>query len=73
MKYQAVQIDWLKQRKIFINPSCVNLIKELEGWRWKKDEKTGSFMDEPIAVNDDAAAALRYGVERWRKHKNWLI
>ena len=73
MKYQAAQIDWLKQRKIFIDPSCVNLIKELGSWRWKKDEKTGSFIDEPIAVNDDAAAALRYGVERWRKHKKWLV
>lgn len=73
IKYQSAQIDWLKQRKIFIHPSCVNLIKELKGWRWKKDEKMGCLIDEPIAINDDAVAALRYGIERWRKQKKWLV
>lgn len=30
------QIDWLKQRKIFVHPHCVNTIKELQQWKWKK-------------------------------------
>lgn len=68
-KYQATQIDWLKQRKIFIHPSCVNTIKEISQWKWKKDEATGEYIDEPVAFFDDAMAALRYGVERWRKNK----
>lgn len=68
-KYQATQIDWLKQRKIFIDSSCVNTIKEISQWKWKKDEATGEYIDEPVAFFDDAMAALRYGVERWRKHK----
>lgn len=68
-KYQATQIDWLKQRKIFIHPSCVNTIKEISQWKWKKDEATGEYIDEPVAFFDDAMAALRYGVERWRKGK----
>ena len=68
-KYQATQIDWLKQRKIFIDPSCVNTIKEISQWKWKKDEATGEYIDEPVAFFDDAMAALRYGVERWRKGK----
>ncbi len=72
-KYQSAQIDWLKQRKIFIHPSCVNIISELSEWKWKKDVKTGKYMDEPECFHDDAVAALRYGVERWRKHKKWLI
>lgn len=67
------QIDWLKQRKIYIHPSCTNTIKEMQQWKWKKDEKTGEYLDEPVAFQDDAMAALRYGVERWRKKKKMLI
>ena len=70
-KYQAVQIDWLKQRKIYIHPSCVNTIKEISQWKWKKDERTGEYLDEPVPFQDDAMSALRYGVELWRKGK-WL-
>ena len=67
------QIDWLKQREIFVNPVCTNTIKELSQWKWKKDEKTGEYLDEPVPFQDDAMAALRYGVERWRKRKKWLL
>lgn len=66
------QIDWLKQRKIYVHPSCVNTIKELQQWKWKKDEKTGEYLDEPVPFQDDAMAALRYGVEGWRKMKKWI-
>ncbi len=66
------QIDWLKQRRIFVAPHCVNTLKELAQWKWKKDEKTGEYFDEPVPVMDDAMAALRYGVEGWRKIKKWL-
>jgi phage terminase large subunit len=67
------QIDWLKQRKVYVNPKCVNAIKELQQWKWKKDEKSGQYLDEPVPIMDDAMAALRYGVEGWRKVKKWLV
>lgn len=67
------QIDWLKQRKIYVHPSCTNTIKELQQWKWKKDEKTGEYYDEPVSFQDDAMAALRYVPERWRKQRDWLI
>ena len=75
------QIDWLKggtikgkkvNRKIYVHPRCVNTIKELQQWKWKKDERSGEYLDEPVPVMDDAMAALRYGVEGWRKVKKWL-
>lgn len=80
-KYQTAQIDWLKgvvsdskviKRRIFVHPQCVNTIKELQQWKWKKDERTGEYFDEPVPVMDDAMAALRYGVEGWRKKVGWL-
>lgn len=50
-----------------MNPSCINTIKELEQWKWKRDEKLNEYLDEPVPFFDDAMAALRYGVEGWRK------
>lgn len=81
-KYQAAQIDWLKgivgkdravRRMILVHPSCVNTIKELQQWKWKKDKRTGEYLDEPVPFQDDAMAALRYGVEGWRKPHKWLF
>lgn len=75
------QIDWLKgevskdraiKRMIYVHPHCTNTITELQQWKWKKDEKTGQYLDEPVSFQDDAMAALRYGIERWRKKKAWL-
>ena len=66
------QIDWLKQRNIYVHPSCVNTIKELQQWKWKLDDKTGEYLDEPVPFQDDAMAALRYSIEGWRKMKKWL-
>lgn len=67
------QIDWLKQRYIYVHPHCINTIKELQQWKWKKDERSGEYFDEPVPVMDDAMAALRYGVEGWRKVTKWII
>ena len=39
----------------------------MQQWKWKKDEQSGEYLDEPVPVMDDAMAALRYGVESWRK------
>lgn len=77
------QIDWLKgnpegktaraiKRVIHIHPSCVNFKKEIEQWKWKKDEKRNEYLDEPVPFMDDAMASLRYGVEGWRKPKSKL-
>lgn len=71
--YQAAQIDWLKQRRIWIHPSCVNTLKEIEQWKWKRDEVSGEYLDEPVPFFDDAMAALRYGVESWRKPRTTTV
>ena len=81
-KYVTAQIDWLKgavskskaiRRMIHVAPHCTNTIAELQQWRWRMDERTGQYMDEPVPFQDDAMAALRYGVEGWRKRKRIYI
>ncbi len=61
------QIDYLKQHKIHIHPSCVNTIKEIQQWKWQKNEKTGEYMDDPVPFQDDAMAMLRYSIEQERR------
>lgn len=46
--------------RLTIDPGCVNLIKELEGYQWKDNAKK----DEPVKENDHAVDALRYLVAR---------
>ena len=63
------QIDYLKQHRIHIHPSCVNTIKEIQQWKWKKDERTNTYLEEPVPFFDDAMAMLRYSIEEERKAK----
>lgn len=60
------QIDYLKQHKIVVDPSCVNTIKELDQWKYRIDEKTGEYTEQPVEFFDDAMAALRYSIEELR-------
>lgn len=63
------QIDYLKQHKIHIHHSCLNTIKEIQQWKWRKDEKTNTYTDEPVPFFDDAMAMLRYSIEQERRTK----
>ena len=64
------QIDILKKMKINIHPSCINTIREIQQWKWKRDKKTNLYIDEPVNFNDDAMAALRYAIEPIRQERN---
>lgn len=64
------QIDYLKQQRIIVHPRCVNTIKELQQWKWKLDQQSGLYLDEPVEYMDDAMAALRYSIEDLRRLSN---
>jgi phage terminase large subunit len=64
------QIRWLQDRRIFIDGRCVNTIKEFGMYRWQSDRTSGKLIDEPVKVDDDCIAALRYGIETYRKNKS---
>ena len=40
-----------------------------EQWKWKKDERTNTYLEEPVPFFDDAMAMLRYSIEEERKAK----
>ncbi|VFD04314.1 phage terminase large subunit [Clostridioides difficile] len=67
------QIDYLKQLRIHVHPSCINTIKEIQQWKWKQDERTGLYLDEPVEFMDDAMAALRYSIDNKLKNNGVRI
>ena len=52
-------IDWLKHRKILIDQSSANLIKEIKMYKWRED-KDGNALDKPLDIMDHLLDALRY-------------
>lgn len=58
---KAEQIQRVKGYRMFVTKRSVNTIRELRGYTWAKD-KDGRDLNEPIAINDHAMDALRYGV-----------
>ena len=59
-------LDWIKSRTLYIDEAAVNTAAEVGEARYMVDRATGKYSDEPVPVNDDAIAALRYGTEPFR-------
>lgn len=57
-------IDFMKQFKIYIHPSCVKTIEEFDTYLYKQD-KDGKWLNEPIDANNHIIDAVRYSLERY--------
>jgi phage terminase large subunit len=62
-------IEWLQDRHIYIDESCIGAKNEIESYQWDKDKRTGERLPKPIKVNDDAMDSIRYGTEKFKKTK----
>lgn len=56
----VASINLLQSLTIHTHPDNVNFNKEIASYVW--EEEDGKFLDEPVAVDDHAIAALRYAV-----------
>ena len=65
-------IDFVRGKKIYINPSCRNFIKEIQGYVYLQD-KDGTPTEEPIGTNDHLMSALRYGIEPLNKQDSIMF
>lgn len=61
-------IDFMKQFKIYIHPSCVKTIEEFDTYLYKQD-KDGKWLNEPIDNNNHVLDAIRYALERYHIQK----
>jgi len=58
-------IDSVKSTELFIHNSAVNIIKEINSYKWKTNGDL--IIDEPVKVYDDAMDAMRYAIHWWKK------
>lgn len=61
-------IDFMKQFKIYIHPSCERTIEEFDTYVYKQD-KEGNWLNEPEDKNNHVIDAIRYSLERYHLHK----
>jgi phage terminase large subunit len=66
-------IVFLKGCRLFITRGSKNVIREFQGYKWKKD-KNDKILEEPVKENDDAMDSIRYAI--YTRHKQpvrqWL-
>ena len=61
IKDVTAKITTTKQTKLHIHPRCVNTLREIKGYKYRKN-RDGVTLDEPVKVNDHAMDALAYNV-----------
>jgi phage terminase large subunit len=54
-------IDFVKRQKLHIYKGSVNLIKEIQNYKWRED-RNGNVIDEPVKFMDHTMDALRYAI-----------
>lgn len=55
-------IQWINQHTLIIDERCKNTIEELDNYTWKKDKKTGEYINEPVDNFNHCLDALRYSL-----------
>jgi phage terminase large subunit len=57
-------IKWISGKEIIVDPRCQNYINEIGIYQYKKDQKTGLYINDPIKKNDHLMDAKKYGLSR---------
>lgn len=61
-------LDFLNTCTIIVHPKNKEYIEELENYVWRKDKKTGEYMNQPEDRNNHLIDATRYALERISKN-----
>ena len=62
-------IDRLQRYDIIIDERCTNTIEEFDNYTWKKDKKTGEYINEPVDTYNHHIDSIRYGTQNVMKKK----
>ena len=63
-------IQWIQQYELIIDSRCFKVIEELDNYTWKKDKKTGEYVNEPVDTFNHTIDAIRYGLNKYIKGVN---
>ena len=61
VKNVKAKIDTARETKIHIAPECVNLIREMPMYSWKRN-KDGELLEEPVKRDDHSIDAICYAI-----------
>ena len=59
-------IQFIQQFKIVIDERCFKTIEEFDNYTWKKDKKSGEYMNVPVDSYNHCVDAIRYALETAR-------
>lgn len=60
-------IQWILQYELIVDERCYKVKEELENYTWKKDKKTGEYVNEPVDTFNHTIDAIRYGLNKYIK------
>ena len=60
-------IQWIQQYELIVDERCFKVREELENYTWKKDKKTGEYINEPVDTFNHTLDAMRYGLNKYIK------
>lgn len=60
-------IQWIQQYELVVDERCFKVIEELDNYTWKKDKKTGEYVNEPVDTFNHTIDAIRYGLNKYIK------
>lgn len=60
-------IQWIGQYELIVDERCYKVLEELENYTWKKDKKTGEYINEPVDTFNHTIDAIRYGLNKYIK------
>lgn len=62
-------IDRIQRYDIIIDERCTNTVEEFDNYTWKKDKKTGEYINEPVDTFNHHIDSIRYGTQNVMKQK----
>lgn len=60
-------IQWIQNYELIVDERCFKVREELENYTWKKDKKTGEYINEPVDTFNHTIDAIRYGLTKYIK------
>ena len=60
-------IQWIQQYELIVDERCFKVCEELDNYTWKKDKKTGEYINEPVDTFNHTIDAIRYGLNKFIK------
>lgn len=65
-------IDRLQGYDIIIDERCLKTIEEFDNYTWRKDKKTGEYINEPVDMYNHHIDATRYGTQNVMKKRSHI-